>query len=828
MIDSYRDLTWKYLKAAKKRTVLTILGIVLSVALISTIGLFFHSMQASQVEEAKNNYGAFHLMFTKTDESLITKITNNPKVSRYGFISFGEEVNVANKIKISEITATEKALELLPYKIKEGKLPEKENEVAVEKWVLSYLDKSAQVGDNIKFNNKEYKLTGLLENSIQNQIDNKGVLLSKNNNIDKSKSALVIEVSKKTKLSAALRELKALAPKDTVVENTYLIMMLGSGDFSQMAGLYVVLSIIIGIVVISTIAVIYNSFQISVVERIKQFGLLRAVGTTPKQIRKIVLREASVLAVIGVPIGLLLGIIAMNCITFAFKIIGGDSVFAIKTSISTTILAISAVVGLVSIYLSALIPAFFAGRISPLVAISSRNSITKEKIKRRKNRLIQKIFGFEGALASKNIKRSRKRYRITVFSVVISVVLFITFKSFMDMTMTITNAPNESKDVHFSVVRDNQATKEKLKLEDKMMEDIKNLDTVDKVYGVYDAFDFDAAVKKDSEVKEVKAIEGIYEETQGKSLIQGSLVVYDKDALEAAKKYLTDGTIDIESLNKENGVVIINKNKIFNGKTKKSYMGPIANIKVGDEVELQYFDASKEDFKKEEFGKGIVKKVKVMAIVDGDPFNFRGNQAGLKMISTTQVAEVLSGTRNIKPVNLNIKIKDVKSEERALTDIENVVKGNPSLNLINNIDQNRKEKTSMLMVQILVYGFVIVVSLIGSVNIINTLTTNIILRKREFAALKSIGLTQRGLKKMITLEGLLYGIVGTIYGSIVGCLMSFVMYKGLGDVREFPWTIPWNAVVIAGISAIIIGYLSVLSPLRRIKNENLIEAIREE
>jgi putative ABC transport system permease protein len=592
------------------------------------------------------------------------------------------------------------------------------------------------------------------------------------------------------------------------------------------------LGIIIGIVVISTIAVIYNSFQISVVERIKQFGLLRAIGTTPKQIRTIVLREATVLALIGIPLGLLFGIIAMYSISFAFKLIGGDSVFVMKTVISPMVLAISVGVGLVSIYLSALLPAHFAGKISPLVAINSRNSITKEKIKRRKNRLAQKIFGFEGALASKNIKRSRKRYRITVFSIVISVVLFITFKSFMDMSLNISTTPNESKDMHFSVIRDMQATEEDMKIEENIVEELKKLSTVDNVYKIYDAIYFDAAISKDKEIKEVQGIESIYKDVNGKSILFSSLVVYDKESLEASKKYLSAGAIDIEAMNRENGVIIINKNRMFNGETSKTYIGPVADVKVGDEIELQYFDRSSQEAGSEarnvEFGEGKVKKAKVMAILGNDPFNYRGGQSGLKIISTAEVAEALAETKDIKPINLNIKIKEVKSEETALTQIQNVIKANPSLSIINNIDNNRKDKTSILMVQILIYGFVIVVSLIGSVNIINTLTTNIILRKREFAALKSIGLTQRGLKKMITLEGLLYGIIGTIYGSVIGCGLSFLMYQGLGGVREFPWSIPWEAVAIAGVAAIIIGYLSVLAPLARIERENLIEAIREE
>ena len=109
-----------------------------------------------------------------------------------------------------------------------------------------------------------------------------------------------------------------------------------------------------------------------------------------------------------------------------------------------------------------------------------------------------------------------------------------------------------------------------------------------------------------------------------------------------------------------------------------------------------------------------------------------------------------------------------------------------------------------------------------------SLTINIILRKREFATLKSIGLTQKGLKKMIVLEGLLYGMVGAVYGSIVGTGISYLLFKSMGDFREFGWMVPWQAIGIATAASLIIGYVSVLSPLSRIKESNLIQSVRED
>jgi len=833
MITSYKKLTGKYLKKNKKRTVLTIVGIMLSVALISTIGLFFKGIQDAQIQDAKNSYGSFHLMFQKTNEKLTSKIINNPKVARSGFYTINEGIKIGDKLVVDIITATDDALELFPYKTKLGRLPEKENEVAMEKWVSLNIDKNAKVGNKIKVDNKEYTLVGILQDNIGSQINGNGVVLFKNNNINKQNAPLLVEISSKTNLKTAVNELKQLGEKSSVVENGVLLSMQGAGEGdSGMGSLLVALAIIIGIVLIATIAVIYNSFQISVVERIKQFGLLRAVGTTPRQIRKIVLREATILAVISIPLGLICSIIAINGIDLAFKLIGADSVMPMKISISPMILCISSAVGLLAIYLSALVPAYFAGRISPLNAISGRTAITKEKIKRGRNRVVQKIFGFEGAMAGRNIKRNRKRYRITVFSIVISVVLFVTFKSFMDMSLNISSDLNESKNVHFSVVGGNNTVGSIL--DNKTEATVRAIKSVDKVYRVYDPYLFHMAINNNSGVKEIRDMKNIYKKTTvggaEKILMESSIVIYDADSLEVSKKYLQSGNIDIKKLNSENGVILINKNRILDQNTKKDYFGPIANIKVGDEIEVQ-FDALENGAANKsmvEFGKGKVQKVKVMAILEGDPFNYRGNSSGLKIITTEEMGKKLTNNKDIKPVNLNIVLKDEKNEDSGKIAIEAAIKSNPGLMVINQIDDNRTRKSTILMVQILLYGFVLVVSLIGSVNIVNTLTTNIILRKREFATLKSIGLTQKGLKKMIVLEGLLYGVVGAVYGSIIGCTLSFLLGLAMGGFREFGWSVPWVAIAIAGVASIIIGYISVLSPLARIKKENLIEAVRED
>lgn len=847
MINSYKQLTGKYLKANKKRSILTIIGILLSVALISSIGFFLKGIQDAEVTTYKGIYGSWHVEFTKVNNDLLSKAVNNPKVSRSGLMQTGEDIQLGKGVSLTPTIASDKALELLPYKIKEGRLPNSKNEIAVEKWAAKYIKAGAKIGDSVKLNDVNYKLVGILEDNQQTQLKNKGILLSKANNIDISKASLLVEISSKTDLKSAVSELDSLSlNKKSVVNNSYVIDLQGGGSDSASKAMKTTVAVIIAIIVIATIAVIYNSFQISVVERLKQFGLLRAVGMTPKQLRNMVLREATILAAIAIPLGLIAGIIAIYGIQLSFKLIGADEVLPMDISISPTVLLISTAVGIASVYFSALLPAFYAGRISPLTAISSRNSIAKEKIKRRKNRIIRKVFGFEGDLAVKNIKRNKKRYRITVFSIVISVVLFVTFKSFMDMVININGTSNEQSKIHFSVeqTRSSRET-DNTNISLDMIDKISRLDTVSKVYKQYATYCFAQYIDKNKELAQVKNYSGFYntaklDGTEKTMLSQGVLAIYDKNSMEASKKYLEAGSIDISKLNNENGVILVNYGTARDKKTHKRYAGPLTSLKVGDEIELKsnngnsttetsaFTKSTVKNKNNDTESNADIKKVKILAILNQDPFDSSYVIDGMKFITTEQVAKNLTGITDIHPASAAVQLKDIKDEDKGKKQIETVIQDNPALSVIDNIDDNKKQKSALLMVEILVYGFVTVVSLISSVNIINTLTTNIILRKREFAALKAIGLTQKGLRKMITLEGILYGIEGTIIGSVIASGLSFLMYKTMIGIQDFPWSIPWFAIAIAAAAALILGYLSVLSPLRRINKENIIQTIRED
>lgn len=829
MISNYQQITVKYLKTNYRRTILTIIGIVLSVALISSIGFFISGLQQAKIEEMKSKYGSFHLYFAQPDKDLISKIKNNPKIARSGLYTRGQDIQLSENLSLSHHVTGDQAMELLPYKLSQGRFPAAPNEIALEKWVLQFLDKKVEIGDQIIIKSQNYNLVGLIENNIRNQINQKGLLLTKNDSIQEVNSLLLVEINPKTNLRIALAELKQLSKKDQVKENGHLLFVLGTGEIAETnKNMYTIVYIIIAIVVIATIAVIYNSFQISVVERVKQFGLLRTIGSTPKQIRKLVFREATFLAIIAIPLGMLLGIAAIYGINIAFRVLIDTTSMYFKLSISPEVILISIVLGILSIYASAFLPALYASRISPLAAISSRTLIGKEKIKKRKSRIFGKIFGFEGELAAKNIKRNKRRYRITVFSILISVVLFITFSSFMDMSLLVSDSLNESRKMHFTI-REKQGNNQKVTIDSSIIEEIESISTVQKIYKSYEIVNFSVLMDQKNEITKVQNFKRIYTNLTWngaeKTLMKGSIDIYDPAAMEAATDYLKSGSIDLDRLNQENGVILINKNRIINDTTNKSYFGPIASLKVGDEIKIQFDQVSDSP---DLFAAESVKTVKILAIVEDDPFTFRGSQDGLKMITTKEVARRLLDVEQIEPIMLNVMMDDEKDEEQTKAAIERVLREKSSLRLINLIDNNRQGKSAILLVKILLYGFVLVVSCIGCVNIVNTITTNIIIRKRELAMIKSIGLSPKGLKKMIVLEGLLYGIQGSLYGSLIALGLSYLIYLGLMNVRELLWEIPWTYMIIATGVSLIISYISVLSPLKRLEKENLIDIVRED
>ncbi|QDS34100.1 ABC transporter permease [Brevibacillus brevis] len=659
MISSYKQLSSKYLKGNMKRTILTLIGIILSVALISTVGLFMKGSQLSQIENIKKLNGfSFHFGISNYDEAIVNKIKYNPQIASFGLMSQGGIVPVGD-VSVQKNFADHSAMEFLTYSLLDGRLPANDREAAVDSWTLPYLKKDLQIGDSFEFDGQTYQLVGLLDNRAFTQINKVGRFLTYKQDFAMGEGRILAEINEKADFKEVLEEIKSLTEDENLVINEELIRVLKPGSNQSILA---VLVIVVSIVVIATVVVIYNAFQISVVERMKQFGLLRSIGATRKQIRQIVMREAAVLAVIAIPVGLVCSILAVAALQSIFSIILEDGAGVSFFHIDWQILFISSFITLTAVLASSYYPAFFAGRISPLLAISSRLSIKKEAIKKHKNTVLRKPLSFPLSLALKNVKRNKNRYTITILSIIISSVLFITFSSMMDIAF--------------------------------------------------------------------------------------------------ASKYVKD-------------------------------------LSTKSDLSI---------YLKQDHDDSLAERQ--------------------QMLELLKSFENVSGVKE-QDLSFEIDLKDKTQSLATVAHIEESIGKKHAISIVNHIDENKVKKDSELVIKVLVYSFITVISLIGSLNILNTITISIIIRRKELAALKSIGMSQRNLKKMIIYEALIYGFSGSLQGIFFGCILSYIIYLAASGVLRVEWTIPYEACLITFVSALFISFLSVLIPLRKIQKDNIIDVIRE-
>ncbi|MBA4535614.1 FtsX-like permease family protein [Bacillus aquiflavi] len=822
-MKNYYQIIWKYFKVNSKRTILTIIGIILSVALMTTIGLFLLSLQANMVETEKQINGGYHIMFKRGDEQLLKKLKGHPQVDKVEMVENAERVVIENRyLQVQKMTNLEK--ELLPYHLEKGRLPKNKDEIAIETWVLP------QLADNPKLNEKitltfedegkrEYILTGLL----RNQGKDEAIAVTETKEVNVNNASILVEINKKADLAKIVKELAKLTDEDNYTINERLLKLLGgstSDRFNQTV--YRLVAFVIAMIVIATIAVIYNAFHISVVQRIQHFGLLQAIGMTKKQLRGIVLREATYLSIISIPLGLCFGTIAYTTIIYLFNSMNETVFTNLEIIYSPNVFMISALISMCSIYLSALLPAWTAMKISPLTAISQRQSFTKERIKRKSSPWFKKLFGMNSLLALKNMKRNRKRFYITVSSMIISVSLFITFTSLLKMSGMFIEDLGEAEKVDFVIVNDSVNHL----LTDDLKERLASIKGVETIYTEYPIVQSNAMFEE----KLVNQAANDFEITQFKmdglnlKMLHSNIYVVNDEELETLlQSAKMKGSNDIQKMHEENGIILIKNNYLFDYDQNKMMIIAMINGKVGTEFFTDPTFLYEEDYKpiKENFI-----KMKISAIAEDHPYSSNGNGISYIMLRST-AEKLLDNGEELIAYSFRIKLQDKKYEKEVMAKIEEIIGNNAILNIINQIDEVRERRAMFVKVNTLVYGFISVITLIGIINIANTVTTNLLLRKKEFAMLQAVGMTGKDIRKMIATEGILYGIFGAFFGSITGVGCSIILFTILSGIRGFELTIYYDVIAIATIMSILIGLVSALIPLRKMKNQNIIENIRE-
>ena len=881
------ELSIKDLKLNKKRSIVIIIGIILSTALICGVAGLVTSFQKTFVETSKRNSGNYHTIFYDVPKDELKYIEENRGVENYylseelgfSYIPNAKVTEDEEKPYVNVISMDDNFLKNMAIDIKEGRLPENDSELAISTRINEKYKTNFKVGDTITLdvgelqledgtklnkhnsylNNtgeneeiqqeeivnskaKTYKIVGIIERpetciepmeapwftvlTKMQKIENKAnIAVLYTNPYDYVKNTENINKMEKSENNTepqytfgGLRN-KYKSYKYDIKINSELLAYEGANLSDETLKLiYGLGAFIMAIVLISSVFVIRNGFAISITERLKQYGMLSSIGATKKQIKKSVYFEGFILGIIGIPLGILSGILAIYILVQVVNYILKDFVTnssLLTYSISWSAIIVSIVVATITIWLSCKKSAKKASKVTPIEAIRSSEDVKLKAKKIKCPKIITKIFKTGGEIAYKNLKRSKKKYRTTVISIIVSVVIFIAISSFIEYGFKMSSAYYTEIDYDYVVYCNNNVSpedkeeylKEKEK-NTKILADISNLADVDE-YSInkYISLEMPMDDKHKAELTEYgKYIKEHY--LANVEIDTVNIVSLSKDEY---NRYLKKIGGNYDSY--KDGAILVdnNINTVENGKKAQ---GSMYNWKKGDTIQGKI---NNKDYsikiidKTEETVKGInnLYNTEATLIVSDEWLEKNiGDYETISMYAKTKDAD-----------KLDEEIEQYK-QEKNIEDSE--------IRIFNIQESVRAQNAVVLVISIFLYGFIGVITLIGITNIFNTITTNMNLRKKEFAMLKSIGMTKKEFNRMIRLESIFYGVKSLIIGIPIGILLSYGMYNVFKDNMQMSYNLPLKAIIISIIFvSIIIGIIMKYS-MNKINKQNIIETIRND
>lgn len=831
--------TIKSLKLNKKRTIVTIIGIMLSTALICGVAGLVSSFQNSLIDWARTNDGNYHVTFKNVASDKAQYVTENQKVKDY-FISSSlgwanlEGSKTTNKPYLHVLAYDKKALENYGVVLTDGRLPQNSNEIIITESVLTGARVLLKIGDTITLNigtrksnddyylnddalyteddesivdtkEKTYTIVGFMQTLDVEKFYSPGY--SALTYMDETPSAIDISVLYKSpkeyeKTTKDICKTLNLDFDEDIYVNSDFLRFQGIMSDNMLYVLYTIAGVVIFIIVISSVFVIRNSFSISVAEKNRQYGMLSSVGATSKQIRKNVIFEGMVIGLIAIPLGILLGIVAIMILLKVVNYLLTDMLSGLGFTYSINLLAvlISVAISIITIYLSCLIPARKAAKISPIESIRGNNDIKINSKKLRTSKLTKKLFGIGGVIASKNLKRSKKKYRTTVISLVISIFIFISLSSFL--TLGTKTSQFYYMDFKFNVYVHSLSD-----ANTQIYEKISKLENVDNsAYCYQSSLDIDN-IKYASEF--------------GKKFLENdpqptgiAFMVYNNEYF---KKYIKE--IGLKESDYKTAVILLDYDTFYNEDGSKT-VDRIYSLKSGDKVNVKSGDKEK--------------TLTISKFTDVKPM---GQEAvyydhRIIVVSEDYIKEVFKEDVNNSDYyhlsDLFIKSSKPQELENTLNDLIKQGGDYYGLTVFNYETYMKQEQRMLLVVKIFLYGFITVITLIGVTNIFNTITTNMILRSKEFAMLKSVGMSSKEFNKMIRLESIMYGTKSLLIGIPLGILGSYGMYKAFAQGIDLGYTLPLPAIIISIVFVFIIVGITMKYSLNKINKQNIIETIRKD
>lgn len=855
-----KNIAHKNLQLNKKRNIVTIIGIILSVALITALSSLVVSFKESIINLEKHINGDFHYSFDGVQSNDLSIFENNRSIEKFykvGTLGYAK-INTENEYKpyAYVITMDKNDFNSVGINLTDGELPKNNNEIIIPRHLRNNGKVDLKMGDTITLevgsrmsegyalgqnnpyeetNNETientvsitYKVVGIFDRpstSLEpfsspgytfittnaSGVKNYTVFARYTKNGLKNQYKVTAEilgvdasVLKKNILEFNYKEVYEKEPeksKYTFDTNRYLIMLETNayGD-SSMKALLVLSAIVTVIIIVTSVCCIKNSFNISITEKTKEYGILKSVGATTSQIKKSVYYEAFLLGSVGIPIGVISGVLAsfilIHVVNFFIKnMFVGNEYLIFK--ISYLSIVISIILSIVTIFMSSKKGAKIASKTSPMVLIRGNNDILVNSKKLKTPKFINKLFGIGGVVSYKNIKRNKKKYRTTIVSIVMSVSVYIALSYFVNTAFDVVKMAKG--DYTYNLVYTSYTKDYNLNYNNVL--NFSKHDTVKK-YSVVRTSIITGNFKASKDFKKYNAYM-----SEEKPILNS--VTFISVGKEEYLRYISKLGLNYNSV-KDKGILIDN-NIGYDTKKKLEVSYNMTDNKKGDIIN---FTSMKED---------KTFDMELASVTNIRPFGYENNYGSLVMVISDEYMERLD---KLESVSLYVESTD---PDKLQSDIDKMCKDTEGC-YVNNVDALIKQMKSIYtVIAIFLYGFIIVISLIGITNIFNTITTNMTLRKREFATLKSIGMTSNEFNRMIFLESFFYIFKSLLIGIPIGVLLSYLIFKGFTNQVLFSYKVPFKGIIVSiAIVCLLIVWLNNYSSKKANKG-NVIETIRNE
>lgn len=850
-------LTWRHLWVNRRRTVITLFGIIISVAMVTAVFTSVGSLMRSLSDITAAYDGAWHAQYMNLQDKDVQTLSKQKNVKTIGLLADIGQMDCNTKEdsgrnETSIIAGNQNLFAINKMKPAAGRLPNNTRELMVTKSYLQRNKLNWKVGDTVTVQttsyptgaqeaeatggepiveNRTFTVCGILE--VQNQLT--GMNSAFCGMDDTVAGGYTAQVQFSNLGSNTPKDIKAAAKavygkavnsdwSDLYTIHTDYLMYNGvqmSDGITR--ALYGFVAIILLIIILASVFMIYDSFAVSYQQRARYLGMLASVGATRVQKRGSVYFEGFILGCIGIPIGILCGIggiaVTLRALSDSFMktvmVATGDSI-RLHAVVDWKIIVFSALVSALTIFISAWIPAHRASKITPIEALRQTNTVKVKKAKKLKtSRLRQKLFGFEDVLAVKNYKRNAKRSRTVVFALAVSVILFLSTANFTGM---LTNAlDNEYDGIQFDVYESVNSSDGPL-----------SVDLVEKL---------------NKEVSRMPGIESMRICADNEMMVDG----LDKQLTAEAKKANMDRSVYVlgvdndtfAALAKEAGIdpsvcqddkiptgILINRVQVATEKKQSLVLNPLQGSLAG-----QTFTGSMVGYNSE--GNELYAKytAKVAAQMDKEASNLGSFMHPTLVVPMhsylVHFPSVLAEDNIVSYARYYITAQD---HDRVYTEVSDLLSDTKGISHTGYDAAAQAETMRALRIVVMTfgYGFITLITLISVMNIINTISSGMEERRREFAMIKSVGMTPRSFKKSIYLENIRYGVMAMVWGLPVSLGLDFLMYKILGSSFDYGYTFRWYYYLAAALAVFAVIAIALLYAVDKIKKDNIIETLKRD